>query len=174
MIICLCFDMRLLLFTTIFHCTITGFFGNYQYVKTMDYTTKINPLWKESSINAITLETTDMKKSVSFYEKLGLIQSYSSINFTTMSVNQVSDNLHINIQFNENFKPPDHPQTWNGWGRYIFHVQDVDKFYDHVVSQGLLPEFEPTDADWGERYFQILDPMGHEISLAKRINSRLL
>ena len=150
-----------------------GFFRNHPNVYSMDYARKINQLWKESSINAITLETTDMKKSVSFYEKLGLIQSYSSINFTTMSVDLVSDNLHVNIQFSEDFKPPDHPQKWNGWGRYIFHVQDVDKLYDHVVSQGLLPESEPTDAPWGERYFQILDPMGHEIALAKRISSIL-
>ena len=167
--------MLLLLFIfsawTIFYCTLTGLFEQYLLVYSMDYTTKFNLLWKESSINAITLATKDMNKSVSFYEKLGLIQSYSSTKFTTMSVDLVSDNLHVNIFFSEDFKPPDHPQTWNGWGRYIFHVQDVDKLYDHVVSQGLIPEFEPTDASWGERYFQILDPMGHEISLAKRLNT---
>ena len=129
-----------------------------------------NILWKDSTINAITFATTDMIKSVEFYKKCGLIESYSSETFTTMSVDMVSDQLHVNIILDENFDPPHDPDSWNGWGRVIFHVQDVDLFYQHIISQGLKPEFEPTDAPWGERYFQILDPMGHEISLARRIN----
>jgi len=38
--------------------------------------------------------------------------------------------------------------------------------YRHAVSQGLRPQFAPRDAEWGERYFHITDPDGHELSFA--------
>merc|ERR1711971_586898 len=131
-----------------------------------------NLLWKDSTINAITFATADMVKSVDFYKRCGLIESYSSETFTTMSVDMINDQLHVNIFLDKNFDPPDDPGTWNGWGRVIFHVKDVDLLYQYILYQGLKPEFEPTDAPWGERYFQILDPMGHEISFAKRISRK--
>ena len=44
-------------------------------------------------------------------------------------------------------------------------------------SPAQFPNHENSDernADWGERYFQLLDPMGHEISIAKPLPSYLL
>ena len=29
------------------------------------------------------------------------------------------------------------------------------------------PQFAPCDAEWGERYFHIADPDGHDLSFAK-------
>jgi uncharacterized glyoxalase superfamily protein PhnB len=55
------------------------------------------------------------------------------------------------------------------WGRVIFHVSDVDALYRRAVESGLGPSMAPSDAPWGERYFHILDPDGHELSLAKRL-----
>ena len=53
------------------------------------------------------------------------------------------------------------------WGRVIFYVDDVDKIYHHMTAVGLTPEFRPRDATWGERYFHITDPDGHELSFAR-------
>ena len=53
------------------------------------------------------------------------------------------------------------------YGRVIFYVADVDALYQHAISHGLNPETYPRDASWGERYFHIKDPDGHEISFAK-------
>ena len=39
-----------------------------------------------------------------------------------------------------------------------------------VVAAGLEPMTEPVDAPWGERYFHVLDPAGHEVSIARRID----
>jgi uncharacterized glyoxalase superfamily protein PhnB len=36
-----------------------------------------------------------------------------------------------------------------------------------IVEAGLTPEFEPRDAPWGERYFHLRDPDGHELSFAR-------
>jgi len=43
----------------------------------------------------------------------------------------------------------------------------VDAFYAHALAAGAKPEFAPRDAPWGERYFHLVDPDGHELSFAK-------
>src|SRR5215470_12007118 len=39
-----------------------------------------------------------------------------------------------------------------GWGRIIFHVSDVDAFWNLLERNGFSPT-TPQDAAWGERYF---------------------
>ena len=41
--------------------------------------------------------------------------------------------------------------------------------YERALSLGLFPLSRPKDAPWGERYFHIRDPDGHEISFARRL-----
>ena len=53
------------------------------------------------------------------------------------------------------------------WGRTIFHVDDVDAQYETALNAGFSPEAPPADAEWGERYFHLRDPDGHELSFAK-------
>eukprot|EP00747_Dinoflagellata_sp_TGD_P183943 gnl/TRDRNA2_/TRDRNA2_39176_c0_seq1.p1 gnl/TRDRNA2_/TRDRNA2_39176_c0~~gnl/TRDRNA2_/TRDRNA2_39176_c0_seq1.p1 ORF type:complete len:173 (-),score=30.74 gnl/TRDRNA2_/TRDRNA2_39176_c0_seq1:115-633(-) len=123
------------------------------------------------SINAVTLATDDMKLSYSFYRKLGLDCTFGgpAANFTTFGSpggpGSGSNSYHINIFFSPAYKRP--AQGWNGWGRAIFYVSDVDAMYTRIKASGLQPEARPADAPWGERYFQILDPMGHELSFAR-------
>lgn len=54
----------------------------------------------------------------------------------------------------------------NGWGRLILHVTDVDAFWAHLKASGFDPA-RPQDAVWGERYFHMPDPDGHELSFAR-------
>jgi uncharacterized glyoxalase superfamily protein PhnB len=49
----------------------------------------------------------------------------------------------------------------------IIHVSDVDGIYRRALAAGLTPAFAPCDASWGERYFHIVDPDGHELSFAR-------
>ena len=53
------------------------------------------------------------------------------------------------------------------WGRVIFWVADVDAMYERALMHGYVPEMSPADAPWGERYFHLRDPDGHELSFAK-------
>ena len=53
------------------------------------------------------------------------------------------------------------------WGRAIIWVADVDAVHRRAVAAGHSPETEPADAPWGERYFHLRDPDGHELSFAK-------
>jgi hypothetical protein len=55
-----------------------------------------------------------------------------------------------------------------GWGRMIFYVADVDAFWEHLRGKGLQPE-SPRDASWGELYFHMPHPDGHESSFARPI-----
>jgi hypothetical protein len=52
------------------------------------------------------------------------------------------------------------------WGRLIFHVPDM--FWAYLRERGRRPE-APRDASWGERYFHLSDPDGHELSFAHPI-----
>jgi uncharacterized glyoxalase superfamily protein PhnB len=60
--------------------------------------------------------------------------------------------------------------TWSWWGRAIFYVDDVDNQHAQAVAAGLQPSFTPRDAPWGERYFHIVDPDGHELSFAQPLS----
>jgi catechol 2,3-dioxygenase-like lactoylglutathione lyase family enzyme len=54
------------------------------------------------------------------------------------------------------------------WGRIIFYVEDVDRFWAHMKEKGFGPA-RPRDAAWGERYFHLHDPDSHELSFAQPI-----
>ena len=110
------------------------------------------------SISAVTLATHDMRRAVEFYLALGFRIKYGGedASFTSFYVGTNYLNL---IAEPEN-------KNWAAWGRVIFYVSDVDALYRKTVAHNLSPEAEPRNAEWGERYFHVTDPDGHEISFA--------
>ena len=54
-------------------------------------------------------------------------------------------------------------------GRIIFYVEDVDWFWAHINEKDFGPA-RPRDAAWGEWYFHLHDPDGHELSFAQPIH----
>src|SRR3982074_3221025 len=58
-------------------------------------------------------------------------------------------------------------RRWSWWGRVIFYVADVDALYDRALAAGCQPAAAPRDAEWGERFFHLIDPDGHELSFAR-------
>ena len=111
------------------------------------------------SISAITLATHDMARSVRFYRALGFGLNYGGedAEFTSFAVGSSYLNLCA--------ASPESTVSW--WGRVIFHVSDVDAVYARAIRHGLSPQFSPRDATWGERYFHLTDPDGHELSFAR-------
>ena len=110
------------------------------------------------TISAVTLAVTDMGRSVVFYrDHVGLEMLYGGeqTSFTSFKVGASYVNLILREQ-----KP-----EW--WGRLIFYVDDVDIHYQRLTGFGLSPSTAPEDARWGERYFHIDDPDGHELSFAR-------
>ncbi|HEY3834265.1 MAG TPA: VOC family protein [Acidimicrobiia bacterium] len=113
-------------------------------------------------ISAVTLLTRDMAASVPFYEAFGFRLLYGGVeaDFTSFAV---GDGF-LNVQHDSGAlarRPV--------WGRVIFWVDDVDACFQRALRAGLEPEGEPADAPWGERYFHIRDPDGHELSFARPI-----
>jgi len=117
------------------------------------------------SISAITLVTADMAASVAFYGVLNaeVVFGGSESSFTTLKMN---DEQFLNQQFDETWMPPERV-----WGRFILWVDNVDSVYDAFSAAGFVPLMAPSDAVWGERYFHIVDPAGHEISIARRLDA---
>ncbi len=114
------------------------------------------------AISAVTLVTTDMARAVGFYEALGFVREYGGPQapFTSFAIG----GNYLNLATKTNATPP------SPWGRVIFHVSDVDAFYDRATEAGFSPQFRPRDAEWGERYFHLSDPDGHELSFARPLS----
>ena len=110
-------------------------------------------------ISAITLATHNMARAVAFYEALGFVLKFGGpeVHFTSFHAGKGYLNL---MQM-----PAE--RTWSWWGRAICYVDDVDAQHARAVLAGLSPVFAPRDAPWGERYFHIVDPDGHELSFAQ-------
>ena len=116
-----------------------------------------------NSISAVTLATHDMAHAVRFYRCLGFSLRYGGEDsaFTSFSVG--SSYLNLIGQ------PKD--RQWSWWGRVIFYVSDVDALYESALAKGLVPDSTPRDAEWGERYFHLTDPDGHQLSFAKLLTA---
>jgi uncharacterized glyoxalase superfamily protein PhnB len=48
----------------------------------------------------------------------------------------------------------------------IFYHSDVDALHAAIIQAGYHPSTAPRNAEWGERFFHITDPDGHELSFA--------
>ena len=112
------------------------------------------------SINAVTLAVRDMAESVGFYTSLGFTLRYGGpdSDFTSCTVGTG----FLNLQLDPSFVPPAVV-----WGRVIFWVDDVDLVHSRASEAGHTPSMAPSDAPWGERYFHLRDPDGHELSFAR-------
>jgi catechol 2,3-dioxygenase-like lactoylglutathione lyase family enzyme len=111
-------------------------------------------------INAITLATTNMAAAVTFYQTVGmtLVSGGPEAPFSSLRIGR----NFVNLTGDEG--PPA-----GFWGRAIFHVASPDALWRHLSNAGYVPSTTPRDAPWGERYFHILDPDGHELSFARRL-----
>jgi catechol 2,3-dioxygenase-like lactoylglutathione lyase family enzyme len=113
------------------------------------------------SISAATLATHDMRRAVRFYRMLGFELLYGSETAGFTSFRAGPSYLNLILQPAE--------RRWSWWGRLIFYVDDVDALYARLLAEGCRPEAPPSDAEWGERFFHLTDPDGHELSFARKL-----
>lgn len=119
----------------------------------------MDPAPEITAISAITLATHDMARAVRFYRALGFPLLYGGESASFTSFRAGTGYLNLIAQPAE--------RQWCWWGRVIFYVADVDALYRRAVALGLRPQAPPRDAEWGERYFHLTDPDGHELSFAR-------
>jgi catechol 2,3-dioxygenase-like lactoylglutathione lyase family enzyme len=117
-------------------------------------------MWIEK-ISAVTFRVLNMKASVRFYGGvLGMEIVFGGEDAFFSSLRAKDANTPI-LNLEQGRSVP-------GWGRMIFYVKDVDAFWEYLRGKGFNPE-SPRDASWGERYFHMPDPDGHELSFARPI-----
>ena len=110
-------------------------------------------------ISAVTFRVRKMTESVRFYrDVLGMELLYGGegTGFSSLRAKDTQSAI-LNL---EQGKPV------TRWGRLIFYVSDVDTLWNHLKDRGFDPQM-PQDASWGERYFHMPDPDGHELSFAR-------
>ena len=116
-----------------------------------------------NSISAVTLAITDMTRSINFYQNrvgMELLYGGETASFSSFRVGVCFLNLILE---------PEARVNW--WGRVILYVDQVDVLYRRLSDSGWVVAQGPEDAAWGERYFHVLDPDGHEISFASPLQS---
>ena len=111
-----------------------------------------------TGISALTLATHDMRRAVAFYRLLELPIVHGGEEATFTSFRAGGNFLNLIAQ------PPE--RRWSWWGRVILYHPDVDDLYARLVAAGVRPAAAPRDAPWGERFFHVTDPDGHELSFA--------
>jgi len=116
------------------------------------------------SISAITLATHDMARAVRFYRLIGFEMLYGGEDAGFTSFRVGAGFLNLILQPAET--------RWAWWGRAIFYVSDVDALHARLVAAGVTPGTEPRDAEWGERFFHLTDPDGHELSFARPLKDQ--
>jgi catechol 2,3-dioxygenase-like lactoylglutathione lyase family enzyme len=112
-------------------------------------------------ISAVTFRVLSMKASVQFYcDVLGMELVYGGerAGFSSLRAKD-ADSAILNLELG---------RSVSSWGRLILYVADVDAFWTYLCERGFQPE-RPQDASWGERYFHMPDPDGHELSFARPI-----
>jgi catechol 2,3-dioxygenase-like lactoylglutathione lyase family enzyme len=110
-------------------------------------------------ISAVTLGTHEMPRAVRFYRALGFEVLHGGEQSSFTSFRAGTSYLNLIAQPAE--------RRWSWWGRVIFYVADVDALYDRTLAAGYQPATGPDDAEWGERFFHLIDPDGHELSFAR-------
>jgi catechol 2,3-dioxygenase-like lactoylglutathione lyase family enzyme len=115
------------------------------------------------SISAVTLATHDMRRAVRFYASLGFEMAHGGEDASFTSFRAGSGFLNLIAQPAE--------RRWSWWGRTIFYVRDVDAIFKAALAAGHEPSTAPRDAEWGERYFHLTDPDGHELSFARLVEA---
>lgn len=115
-----------------------------------------------TKVAGITLRVTSMSRALRFYRDilgLKLLYGDEKASFCSFDV----DGTYVNLEVSGKVE--------TGWGRIIFYCDDVDKAHSYVSSRGYQCT-QPRDAPWGERFFHIEDPDGHEVSVAKLLENR--
>lgn len=123
-------------------------------------------------LDAIGIISSNLKKSVQFYNLLGLqfnaCPNDEEINDHIEAKSE--SGLRIMLDSEELMKKLK-PNWIKPQGQRIVLAFDcqspkrVDEIYESILKAGFLGETEPWDAFWGQRYATVLDPDGNAIDL---------
>ena len=108
---------------------------------------------KVSSVSGITFRVRDLSRTAEFYEELGFRRGKEEPGRLTLWVNW----------FFVTFVADEGARDTNGVGVFTYvKVDDVDDYYEALISKGLRPEAEP-EKNGDRREFVLRDPDGYNL-----------
>lgn len=124
---------------------------------------------KMNSISGIACYVVDLETTARFYEVLGFRVGNKEDNCLTVYVNW----FWIKFIQDDDEAPKEIAAEAKiaGKGKGVFtciKVDDVDEFYEYVISNGLEPSSEPKSMKSGSREFIICDPDGYKLAFFSR------
>jgi catechol 2,3-dioxygenase-like lactoylglutathione lyase family enzyme len=111
----------------------------------------------------------ELKRAISFYEKLGFTKAYENDRGVTMVAGTAKLFVFQSRQrnpapANRQFTLFDNPP---GIDHISFAVEDVDRIYADARSKSVVFNSEPQDQDWGARVASLRDLDGNNLFLLK-------
>lgn len=124
---------------------------------------------KIKSVSGITCFVRNLTKTATFYENLGFEIRRKETNHITAYSNWFWIDF-VAIGKDERTKSQSEDVLTNrGAGMAIYlTVENVDEFYEYVLSRKLKPLTKPQDQPWGNREFVLRDPDGYNLVIFKR------
>src|SRR5262245_22241906 len=114
---------------------------------------------------------TDLQRSVTFYEMLGLREEYRNERGVLMSAGPARLFLFASRRMDQ--VPVDRElglfQNPPGIDHISFAVADVDAIYANVRIAGVEFDGEPQDQSWGARMVGLKDPDGNNLYLLQKL-----
>jgi catechol 2,3-dioxygenase-like lactoylglutathione lyase family enzyme len=122
-------------------------------------------------IDNIGICTTDLKRSVTFYERLGFSEAYRNDRGVMIAAGTVHlflfqvqrhDPAPVDRELGLFGNPP-------GIDHISFAVTDVDALYAKLCKAGVMFAGPPEDQSWGARMVGLKDPDGNNLYLLQRL-----
>ena len=121
-------------------------------------------------VDNIGICTTDVARSVVFYQKLGLSEAYRN----DRGVMMAAGDAHLFIFATRQVNPPPVTRELGLFGNppgidhISFAVSDVDALYSKLREAGVVFGGPPEDQSWGARMVGLRDPDGNNFYLLQR------
>jgi catechol 2,3-dioxygenase-like lactoylglutathione lyase family enzyme len=122
-------------------------------------------------VDNIGICTTDVERSVAFYQRLGFLEAYRNDRGVLMAAGAA----HLFIFATRQSDPPPVGRELGLFGNppgidhISFTVADVDAMYATLQAAGVALGGPPEDQSWGARMVGLKDPDGNNLYLLQRL-----
>ncbi len=122
------------------------------------------------SISGLVSYVKDIDKTADFYKALGFSTSKRDSTLLSVRLNWFwLDFLPQDLEDKPKFKKEARLGN-KGAGQFLYiKVEDVNKFYEYVLSKKLKPSSVPRDWPWGNREFVLRDPDGYKLVFFQKL-----
>jgi catechol 2,3-dioxygenase-like lactoylglutathione lyase family enzyme len=115
-------------------------------------------------LNQVTIEVTDLERSVAFYEALGLQRIVADTAYSRFTCPDGDATFSLELVDG----PVGAPSSL-----IYFECDDLDRQVEDLKARGVRFDLEPTDQPWLWREARLRDPDGHALCLYRAGENRL-